>query len=122
MKRAMVPTGGEGREALSADPPPTHNAKTCTCLRCDPLQSRTAKLRAKWDAERAGAAKLRAELAALPRVPAVRRLPPLQRPTGDNTRRFAELLKAGRTAAQAIDIIESENTKPKEQHADDTAE
>jgi hypothetical protein len=103
MKRA-APTSAD---ALKADPPPTHNKGKCCCVRCDPMQARAARVLARYRERAALKEKTRRELALSPRPAVLAKSAPRYLTPSAQTRRLAELIRAGKSAREAIEIIES---------------
>jgi hypothetical protein len=89
------------------------HGRQCACPVCDPQQTKVAAARAAAKLARA----LPVKIVSTPEGPAVlaRRMPRYLPPSAQ-TRRMAELLRAGKTAREAIAIIEAtppeEETKP----------
>ena len=86
----------------------------CACPQCDPAQDKLRAQRARAAADRA-AAKVAPPPA--PQVPIRPRAPSpavYAAPRSDDTRRLAELLRAGHTFASAAEIIEAERQQRKD--------
>jgi hypothetical protein len=83
------------------------HGRACACPVCDPEQTKLAAARAAAKLSRAVPVKV----VSTPEGPAVlaRRMPRYLPPSAQ-TRRMAELLREGKTAAQAIEIIDSTPT------------
>jgi hypothetical protein len=88
----------------------------CACPQCDPGQEKLKAQRARAIAERAAAAAAPpppAPAAVLAKSAGARPIR-FRRPQSDETRRLAELLRAGHTFTSAAEIIEAERQQRKD--------
>lgn len=85
----------------------------CACPVCDPQQAHLAKVRA----DAVAARPVPIKVVGTPEGPAVlvKAMPRYRPQPSADTRRLAQLLRAGKTFAQAAEIIESEKTQQRKE-------
>ncbi len=86
----------------------------CACPVCDPDQTKLKAARERAEAEKAARIAAGALPASRPLVVDKPQPRTRWRPPSDDTRRLAELLRAGKTFTQAAEIIEAEKHQPRQ--------